>query len=272
METKYKIGEFSKLCRVTVKALRHYEQIGLLVPRHVDPWTGYRYYDICQAVHLGRILHLKRLGMSLEEIADLFADGRGLPDLDTIRQKIDDCRHELERLQCQYDELRRLEEHSLNQETMEKISIKSIPARPVASHRTTIHTWDDLGPLCYSKIGPEMMRVGCLCPEPQYCYTIEHGDEHHDQDIDIEYCEAVDAVRPDTPILHFYEAPAIPRALCYRYTGPYTSFGIAIMEVLEYVNAHHLTIIGPMRMSYIDGPWNKQSPDEYLTEVQLPIE
>ncbi len=79
-------------------------------------------------------------------------------------------------------------------------------------------------------------------------------------------------MRPDTPILHFYEAPAIPRALCYRYTGPYSSFGIAIMEVLEYVNAHHLTIIGPMRMSYIDGPWNKQSPDEYLTEVQIPIE
>jgi len=45
---KFKIGEFSKLNRVTVKTLRHYEEIGLLVPSQVDKWTGYRYYDVCQ--------------------------------------------------------------------------------------------------------------------------------------------------------------------------------------------------------------------------------
>ena len=255
-----------------MKALRHYEQMGLLAPTYVDRDSGYRYYDISQAIELSRILHLKRLGLSLDEIADLIAEERSYPDINTIRRKMDNCRRELERLQYQYDELRRLEEHSINEKTMKKISIKSIAARPVASHRAIIPTWDDLGPLCYTKIGPEMMRVGCICPEPQYCYTIEHGDEHHEVDIDIEYCEAVDKVRPDTAILHFYEAPAIPRALCYRHVGAYTTFDIAIIEILEYINANGLTINGPIRMSYIDGPWNKQSPEDYLTEIQVPIE
>lgn len=44
--TKLKIGEFSKLMQVTVKTLRHYEQIGLLVPDEVDQWSGYRYYTL----------------------------------------------------------------------------------------------------------------------------------------------------------------------------------------------------------------------------------
>lgn len=47
-EIKFKIGEFSRLSKVTVRALRHYEQIGLLVPEIVDRWTGYRYYTVVQ--------------------------------------------------------------------------------------------------------------------------------------------------------------------------------------------------------------------------------
>lgn len=70
---RFEIGEFSKLCQVTVKTLRHYEEIGLLIPFEVDEWTGYRYYDIGQLRQMTRIVYLKRLGFSLEEIAELYA-------------------------------------------------------------------------------------------------------------------------------------------------------------------------------------------------------
>ena len=53
-EIKFKIGEFSRLSKVTVRALRHYEQIGLLIPEIVDRWTGYRYYTVAQ---FQKILH-----------------------------------------------------------------------------------------------------------------------------------------------------------------------------------------------------------------------
>ena len=67
-KTKLKIGEFSKLMQVTVKTLRHYEQLELLKPADVDQWTGYRYYSIEQMQRLSSIRELKNLGFSLEEI------------------------------------------------------------------------------------------------------------------------------------------------------------------------------------------------------------
>src|SRR5881392_1225295 len=66
-----KIGDFSRLAQVTVRALHHYEQLGLLAPAQIDRFTGYRYYDLDQLPRLHRILALKDLGFSLEQIVDL---------------------------------------------------------------------------------------------------------------------------------------------------------------------------------------------------------
>lgn len=60
---------------MTVKTLRHYPQIGLLIPNCIDEWTGYRYYDVCQIERMNRIIYLKKLGFSLEEIRELFDEG-----------------------------------------------------------------------------------------------------------------------------------------------------------------------------------------------------
>jgi DNA-binding transcriptional MerR regulator len=69
----FKIGDFSKLSQVTVKTLRYYDELGLLKPVEVDRFTGYRYYSADQLPRLNRILALKDLGLSLEQIATLFA-------------------------------------------------------------------------------------------------------------------------------------------------------------------------------------------------------
>jgi len=63
-----RIGDFSKLSRVSIKTLRHYDEMGLLKPIEVDRFTGYRYYEFDQLAQLYRILALKDLGFSLEEI------------------------------------------------------------------------------------------------------------------------------------------------------------------------------------------------------------
>ena len=69
-KTKLKIGEFSQMMQVTVKALRHYEQKGLLFPCKVDEWTGYRYYSVEQMQRLNTIRQLQSLGFSLDEIKE----------------------------------------------------------------------------------------------------------------------------------------------------------------------------------------------------------
>src|SRR5690349_13192442 len=69
-----KIGEFSRLSQVTVKTLHHYDEIGLLKPAQVDPFTDYRYYTLDQLPRIHSIMALKELGLSLEEIAQLLLE------------------------------------------------------------------------------------------------------------------------------------------------------------------------------------------------------
>src|SRR5690242_2582369 len=64
----FKISEFSRLSQVSVKALRYYDELGLLKPAHVDPLTGYRYYTTEQFFQLNRILAFKDLGFTLGQI------------------------------------------------------------------------------------------------------------------------------------------------------------------------------------------------------------
>jgi DNA-binding transcriptional MerR regulator len=71
----FKIGDLSKLSRVSVKTLRYYDEIGLLKPAQVDRFTGYRYYSFDQLPRLNRILALKDLGFSLEQIAQVLNEG-----------------------------------------------------------------------------------------------------------------------------------------------------------------------------------------------------
>ncbi len=90
----FRIGEFSRLAQVTVKALRLYDERGLLVPARVDRASGYRFYSAAQLPRLQRILALKDLGLSLQEIGDLLDGG---PDTDAIRDRLELRRTTLER-------------------------------------------------------------------------------------------------------------------------------------------------------------------------------
>ena len=272
MKKLYKIGEFSKLCRVTVKTLRHYEDLGLLYPVKVDESSGYRYYEISQAITLNTIVHLKDLGLTLFEIKDIFDKGNDRPEIDLIQSKIQDCKKQITLLSERLTELQSLEKSSAKKIEMKEFEIKTLESRIVASHRQIIKTYDELGPICYGVIGPEMMRLGCKCPEPQYCYTIEHDPEHKDVDIDVEYCEAVDEIKSETAILKFYKTDEVKKALCFKHIGPYTKFSDSMTKVLDYINEKGYNIIGQIRFSYIDGAWNKQTQEEYVTEIQVPIE
>jgi DNA-binding transcriptional MerR regulator len=70
----FRIGEFSRITRVPIDTLRHYDELGLLKPAKVDPCTGYRNYTAKQLVPLNRILALKEVGFSLDEIARILQE------------------------------------------------------------------------------------------------------------------------------------------------------------------------------------------------------
>lgn len=79
-----RIGEFSRLSQVTIKALRYYDDMGLLKPAHIDPFTGYRYYTVEQLPLIHRIIAFKELGLSLEQIGSLLSDNLPLEQMREI--------------------------------------------------------------------------------------------------------------------------------------------------------------------------------------------
>ena len=71
----YKIGQFSVLSKVTIKTLRFYETEGLLKPSFIDRNTGYRYYEANQLVDISKIVSLRQIGLSINDIKDVIISG-----------------------------------------------------------------------------------------------------------------------------------------------------------------------------------------------------
>lgn len=270
-EIKLKIGEFSRLMQTTVKTLRHYEQIGLLLPDEVDEATGYRYYRMEQMQRLNAIKDLKSLGFSLDEIKDIYDDNTHTPSLEILEAKIDDCRRQLRELEQRRLRLAVLADSRKQLLIMEKFSIQSLPEIIVASHREVVENYDAIGAMCVNVIGPEMQRLGCKCPPPGYCFTIEHDKEYKPKDIDIEYCEQVEEAGEDSAIITFKRLPAVPTALCMKHVGPYDRFYQSYVELFKYAEEQGYQIAGAPRTCYIDGCWNQEDPEKWLSLIQLPV-
>ena len=272
IKTRLKIGEFSRLMQVTVKTLRHYEQKGLLIPEEVDQWTGYRYYGIVQMQKLNSIRQLQRLGFSLEEIKDLFEDESHVPSIELLTEKIEETEKQLQQLLARRSQLFEWVDSCKKVKAMEKFSIQSLPEVIVASHREVIPDYAALGKLCYSVIGPEMQRLGCKCPPPGYCFTIEHQKEYTPTNIDIEYCEQVEEMGSDSSIIQFKRFPEVAKALCMKHYGPYERFYESFTEAFAYLEEKGYKIAGHPRTCYIDGIWNQEDLEKWLSIIQIPIE
>ena len=270
--TKFKIGEFSQFMQVTVKTLRHYEQKGLLVPDETDPWTGYRYYSLAQMQKLASIRNLQRLGFSLDEIKDLYDESEHVPSIVQIDDKIRSTEAQIAQLEMRLRRLLLLRDSRKEIKTMKNFTIQPLPEIIVASHRETIPDYAALGPLCYEKIGPEMQRLGCKCPTPGYCFTIDHNKEYRLTDIDIEYCGQVEEMLPDTAFIQFKRLPEVPKALILKHVGPYERFYESFTEAVRYMEEHGLQMAGQPRFSYVDGIWNQEDPEKWVSFIQIPLE
>ena len=271
-KTKLKIGEFSQLMQVTVKTLRHYEQKGLLFPDTVDEWTGYRYYSVDQMQKLQAIRDLQNLGFSLDEIKDLFEDNSHIPSIRQLTEKIKETEAQLRQLVVRRNRLLEWRNSRKEMKTMEKFSIQSLPEIIVASHREVLPDYAAIGPMCIGKIGPEMQRLGCKCPSPGYCFTVEHDSEYKPTDVDIEYCEQVEEMGEDSAIIQFKRLPAVPKALCMKHVGPYERFYESFIEAFRYIEEKGYKPVGQHRTCYVDGAWNQQDPEKWLSIIQIPIE
>jgi DNA-binding transcriptional MerR regulator len=149
----FRIGEFSQISRVTIDTLRHYDALGLLKPAQVDPFTGYRYYSARQLLSLSRILALKEIGFSLEEIARILHPARKLTN-DQVREmlKAQLVRAEQEVREAQLRQERILARlHTLDLEDempAYEVTLKPVETLTVAAIRETVPTLEQMPQRC----------------------------------------------------------------------------------------------------------------------------
>ncbi len=266
-----KIGEFSKLCRVTVKTLRYYDEIDLLKPDMISRENGYRFYRPEKLAAVSEIQSLKDMGFSLEEISRIMKD-RLIPGqlivLLSEKQKLLE-----ENIRAGQNSITKIEtwKNELKKELkMEKVTIKQLPDIIAATYRKIIPDFNYLFTMA-PEMGDKMRKHGVVCREPAYCFNIYHDPECKDKDIDVEIVEAVVKKLPDADGIIYKEMKGCKKAACIYHRGPYENFGRTYSAVFKWIEDNNLEIIGQPRESYIDGCWNKEDPNEWLTEIQVPV-
>lgn len=266
----YTIGDFSRINRISTKTLRHYDRIGLFKPAKVDEWTGYRYYEQRQQLEIARILELRDLGFTLDEIKRSIRDDSAMAG--SLESQIGKLEKERVYLGRRIEKAREYLELLKTQQTGIRVpELKPLPGVIVASMRTRIPCYDtffDIVP----KMGDYMRSVGAVCREPPYCFTIYHDGEYRDSDIDVEICEAVVAHCRESDRVKFKTIDEVPLAACLMHKGPYSTFHRTYNALFGWIPANGYRAVGNPRESYIDGIWNKDDPEDWLTEVQVPIE
>ena len=261
-----KIGEFSRLSLTTVKALRFYEREELLTPASIDEWTGYRFYETAQLETAAKIKSYRQLGLSIEEIKRIFSGGDVEQILSAKAEQLKQLQHDTALQLSIIDFL--LE----GKEMKYQVTVKEIPEMIVYSAETVLKQYADCMQWIPS-VGAECLKLNpnIKCAEPPYEFCEYPDGEYKETDIRIRHNEAVTAFGKENEHIKFRMLPAA-RVLSIYHKGAYENIGEAYAFLMEYAEKNGYQPAGLARESYIDGIWNKESVDEWLTEVQLPIQ
>lgn len=264
-DTLYRIGMFAAMNHVTVKALRFYEEQGLLLPALISPETGYRYYTLSQMAVLHQITALKQAGFTLEEIARI----RSVVDEEAVLTKkktellsrIAELTHQL----AVVDGYLSPRKARLSAPVL----IKTLPETTVAYMRVRLESYDGLFERM-PEMGALMEQAGCECALPEYCFTGYPESGYRDADILVDICEAVVEAREEARGLRFKTLPGV-QAACVFHRGSYRTFAESYETVLRYIEENGYEIAGEIRESYIDGVWNRDDESQWLSEIQVPV-
>lgn len=261
------IGEFSKICGVTTRTLRHYDTIGLLKPIHIHPATGYRFYDVSQLRHLLLITRLKNYNFSLDEIAIVTSTS----DNSYIIAQITAKKLEIHSKIDQYKNL----EHQLALDILSlergadimsfiddiQVTLTETAPQHILSSRQRMSVEEyckyigQLFELAYSQ---NMIISG----SPMSIY---HDKEFNPADNDTEVALPIQKKHQYTRVLS--------GGLCATATckGAYSSLPTVYARLTEWIIENDYTIAAAPYEQYLKGPMDSQSDEEFVTQIYFPV-
>ena len=271
----FRIGDFSRIARVSTRLLRFYDEIGLLEPAHADAQSGYRYYTMAQLSQLNRITVLKDLGFSLEQVGDIL---RSQVSAGELRSMLLVRRKDVERtLALEAQRLRQIETRITQIETegqlsAEDVIVRAEPARPVLSMRRTVASFAE----ALATIGAVRERARPLLPRRHGAQflVVAHAPQFEQDELDLEFGFALDRIEP--PLLppgcelSLGELPAVERmAVCVR-AGPPDEAHLVTARIGRFLEQSGDVLAGPSREAFLHLPAQDRMR-ESVVEMQFPI-
>ncbi len=269
-----KIGDFSKLAQVSVKTLRYYAELGLLKPAWIDRFTSYRYYTPEQLPRLNRILALKDLGFSLDQIALLLrkelatAELRGMLQLKAteLEQLVQEEQARLARIEARLQQI----DQEGDLPTYEVV-LKPLPSQRILSLRQTIATYADIFGLFQQLCGH--LQAHGMAPDAAHpCLALYYDQEYREHNVDVEVAAPLTGALPIKPTMSVRRLPAVESAACAVYHGRLEHLGRVYSALLPWIERSGYRVAGPNREVYLRGPEPATVQAEVITEVQIPVE
>lgn len=276
-----RIGNLAQLTNVSVRMLRHYDEIGLFKPELVRD-NGYREYSVSQLPLLNRILALKDLGFSLEQITELVQNGfsgerlRELLHLKRaqLESHIAEERARLERVEAR---LRMIEQENIMPSY--DVKVKSLPAQLVASvrdpslDRRISETERDIGG--YYEVLLEFLAKRGLSRNTvqiNLWYDLETLDPLRTNFPEVEVAQVIPHPVPPSEHVRIYELGGVPHAACLEFRGPheYPFFEPPMTGLFRWIEQHEYRVCGPVRQVYLE-PITQTNPN-CVIEWQVPIQ
>ncbi|MCL2873667.1 MAG: MerR family transcriptional regulator [Defluviitaleaceae bacterium] len=267
----FKIGEFSRLVRVSARMLRHYDKCGLLRPVEVDRFTGYRLYSAEQIPLLIRITALRDMGFGVEEIEETLPYYNNaefmLKALEQKRKQIDSIiemeQHKLDKINDMNNKIRKG-----NDRMVYEVELKEIPAIKVVSLREIVAAFENEVEQ-WEKMWAFIKKHNINCTKTGY--SIYHDDEYKDENIDMEIAVPVNDLAESCDGFVYKELEAIPLAATIRFPGPYDNYGKAMEKLAVWIEQNGYEFDGIIRGHGIVMPDWDVAFENTLTELQVPV-
>ncbi len=268
----FKIGEFSKLTQVSIRMLRYYDETDLLKPAETDKFNNYRLYSAAQIPVLNKIVFLRDLGFNVSEIAAALNNW----DNEFITHQLDNKRLEIENtIKAEQDKLSKIElaKRDIRQEKIAihyNVSIKAVPSYQVLSLRRIVSDYYAEG-----QLWKEMSAFADEddIPVSNNTFTIYHDKDYKETDVDIEICAPVTRAGKDMCDFTYKNTEPVPIMACTMVYGHFENIAGAYLSFANWLQTHtQYKMNGQSRQIVHRGPWNEENPENYLTEIQIPLE
>jgi DNA-binding transcriptional MerR regulator len=275
----FSIGEFARHGRISVRMLRHYDSIGLLRPAHVEPASGYRFYEAAQLTDLNRIVALKDLGFTLEQVATILEEHVSAAEL---RGMLRLRKAEIEvQIEAETSRLARVEARLLSIEDQGRIPVdgivvKRLPAVRVAELTGIAASYQPeditpvIGPL-YSRLWPRLCGAG-LPSGPAIAYYADSGARAGAVTVHAAVqvtAEPGDLAGLSAAQLSLAELPEVARAATIIHHGSMDDVLPTGQALARWIDANGYQSVGYLRELMVE--W---SPDRehWVTELQQPVQ